>query len=210
MRPVLHPPALYERGPNAPESRRVRVAHAVDELLRALGYALEGEIEGTGRRVADAWLDELVAGEGQDPAEVLRAGAIDLGEGSHGIVVLRDLHVATMCPHHLLPSHGRATVGFLPDRRAAGLGAIAAMVDVAAKRLVLQETLGVSIAHALMDGLSARGAFCRLELTHTCFVTRGERQTGSVVDTLAMLGAFENASMREVAMALLSHRSPAP
>lgn len=195
------------REPSAPtdpsrgEAARQAAADAVEAFLRALGYEISGELVGTGRRVADAWLDELVSGEGSDPAAILREGSLDMGSGPHSVVVLREVAIATMCPHHLLPSHGRATIGYLPARAAAGLGAIARAADACSRRLSLQETLSESIVSALMRGLDAHGAFCKLELVHTCFVARGERQSSSVVETLALRGVFAE-EQRALALAL--------
>lgn len=183
------------------EDKRRLAAAAINEFLCALGYRLEGELVGTGQRVADAWLDELVSGEHTDPAACLRAGSLDLGEGTHGVVVLHDVALATMCPHHLMPSHGYATIGYLPKRLAAGLGTIAEAAHSCARRLALQEQLGETIASALEQGLDADGSFCRLRLVHTCFIARGERQAASVVDTLALRGVFAG-PMRDVALAL--------
>lgn len=172
-------------------NKRERAAKAIEEFLDALGYRSEGELVGTGERVADAWIDELVSGEHIDPVALLEEGSLDLGPGPHGVVVLRKLAVAAMCPHHLLPSLGEATVGYVPRRRAAGLGAIAKVVEVCSRRLVLQERLGVHIASALSEGLDAEGAFCRLRLTHTCFSVRGERQSEAIVETLSTTGSFD-------------------
>lgn len=179
---------------------RGRASRAIEEFLAALGYSIEGELVGTGQRVADAWADDLVSGHGVDAVQLLREGALDLGEGEHGAVVLRDISLATMCPHHLLPSHGRATIGFLPKRLAAGLGSIAEAATTCARRLALQESLGEEIAQTVMTALDARGAFCRLELTHTCFVARGERQAGSTLETLALRGVFLS-ELRDLALA---------
>ncbi len=170
---------------------RERAARAVEDFLRALGYDVKGELAGTGARVADAWIDELVCGERVDPMRLLENGSIDIGPGPHGAVVLRGIHVATMCPHHLLPAHSTATVGYLPGRRVAGIGVIAEVVDALARRLTLQETLGRDIARALQDGLYAEGAFCRLDLTHGCFSLRGEKQHNARVETLVLLGRFD-------------------
>jgi GTP cyclohydrolase I len=169
---------------------RARAARAIEEFLRALGHPGEGELRGTGERVAEAWDEDLLAGEGVDLEALVAGGAIDLGIGEPGLVGLRGIEVASMCPHHLMPSHGRAAVAFAPGRRAAGLGTLAQLVHAAARRLVLQESLGATVAEAMVKGLGARGALCRLEMTHTCLVARGERQAGAVVDTIAYAGSF--------------------
>jgi GTP cyclohydrolase I len=184
---------------------RARAARAIEDFLRALGHELDGELVGTGTRVADAWIDELLAGEDQDPVALLREGSLDLGEGPRGVVVLSDLATSTVCPHHLLPSHGRATIAYLPRRRAAGLGTLSQAVDALARRLTLQETLGEQIAAALLEGLEAEGALCRLDLAHTCFVARGERQAGAIVTTLALAGSFADRD-RELALASIAGR----
>ncbi len=163
-------------------------ARAIEAFLRALGHDLSGELVGTPERVAEAWLTELARGELEDPVAILREGTLEAGV-DRGPIVLRRLHVSTMCPHHLLPSHGFATVGYFPNRKIAGLGAIYAALDACARRLILQESLGDLVAESLLRGLDARGSFCRLTLTHTCFVARGEKQAGALVDTLTWKGS---------------------
>jgi GTP cyclohydrolase I len=184
---------------------------AVDELLRSFGLEPAGELAETAERVAEAWDEDLLAGQGVDLAARLGAGALDLGDGPHGIVGLRGISVATMCPHHLMPSHGSASVAFAPVRRGAGLGALADLVRTAGQRLVLQETLGADVARALVRALGARGALCRLELVHTCLAARGEREASAVVDTVAFAGAFEpGGELHGAALAWLGERrSPA-
>ncbi|MFO0549191.1 MAG: GTP cyclohydrolase I [Polyangiaceae bacterium] len=186
---------------------RERAARAIEDFLRALGCPIEGELVGTGKRVADAWADEFLSGAGVEPAALLAAGSLDLGEGPHGPVVLRAIAISTMCPHHLLPSQGTATIGYQPTRLAAGLGTIAQAVDACARRLTLQETLGQEIADALVAGLGAAGSFCRLELRHTCFSNRGERQANAIIDTVAFGGAWASSPARESALALAVSRA---
>jgi len=183
---------------------RERAAAAIHAFLDALGVELSGELKGTPERVASAWIDELLGGLDGDPAAVLREGSLDLGEGPHAVVSVSAIAVSTICPHHLLPSHGFAEIAYLPSRRAAGLGAIAEAANVLARRPTLQESLTADIANAVMEGLSARGAACRLELSHTCFIARGERQPSSVVRTLSLVGTFLDVDR---ALALAAMRS---
>ncbi|TXR46493.1 GTP cyclohydrolase I [Phyllobacterium endophyticum] len=182
-----------------------RAARAIDEFLHALGFSTDGELSQTGALVAKAWDEDLLQGEGVPLAPLIRSGCLDLGEGPHGIAGLRGIDVTSMCPHHLMPSHGSATVAYLPDRLAPGLGKVSQLVHTASRRLVLQETLGLEIAKALCDGLGARGALCRLEMSHTCLISRGERQSRAIFDTVAFAGSFnEDCSDRSLVLAWLN------
>jgi GTP cyclohydrolase I len=184
---------------------RVRAARAIEEFLRAMGHAPDGELARTGELVAEAWDSDVLEGVGADVAALLRDGALELPGGEQGIVGLRGIDVTSMCPHHLMPSHGVAAVAYRPAKLGAGLGRIAQVVHLSARRLVLQETLGLDVARAVVDGLGARGALCRLELRHTCLVARGERQLRSICDTVAFAGSFgEGGPDHAAALAWLS------
>lgn len=167
-------------------------AEAIDAFLRALGHEPVGELAGTGARVAAAWCDELLDGYGVEPAEILRDGSMDAGRGDHGPVVVRDLAVTTVCPHHLLPAHGTATVAYIPNRRLAGIGTIARVVDALAHRLALQEQIGEAIVRNIRNELEPHAALCILSLTHSCLIGRGERKSGSVVETMAIEGEYRH------------------
>src|SRR5580692_5333066 len=133
---------------------RRAAARAIEDFLRALGHEPEGDLEGTGERVADAWADDLLEGESIDAAAVLREGSIE-GYAGGGLVVVRDLAVTTMCPHHLLPAHGTGLVAYLPGERIAGIGTLAHVVDALSRRLTLQERIGARVVSLLEDELGA-------------------------------------------------------
>src|SRR4029078_8125346 len=101
----------------------------MEEFVRALWQEIEGDLRVTAERVADAWADDLLEGEAIDAAAVLREGSIPIDAGDAGLVVVLDLAVTTMCPHHLLPAHGTAFVAYVPGDRVAGTGTIAHVVD---------------------------------------------------------------------------------
>lgn len=179
-------------------------ARAVHELLRALGHdpADNPELADTGRRVAEALHRDLLAGHRVQVGELLRAGLCE-AEGPSGLVVVRDLAVATLCPHHLMPALGTASVAYLPGTQVVGLGTLAALVDACARRLTLQESIGASVVDALMQHAGATGAWCRLSLVHACLAARGERQAGARVDTTAVRGDLDTSAGRErLALAL--------
>jgi GTP cyclohydrolase I len=164
-------------------------AQALRAFLLALGLPVDAdpELSGTPERAARAWRDEFLDGYRRSAAAVL-AEALPSSERS--MVVLADLSFATMCPHHLLPSVGRATVGYLPGGRIVGLGALVQLVECFAHRLVLQETLGRQVADALVEHLGARAAGVVLEGRHACLTQRGERQAAAVVVTQSFAGRW--------------------
>jgi GTP cyclohydrolase I len=183
-------------------------ARAIADFLQALGYDLtRPDLKDTPARVAEAFGSELLTGERVDVAELVRAGS-DLNSGGvSGLVVVRDIAVSTICPHHLLPALGRASVAYLPGERLLGLGTIARVVDWASRRLALQESVGDAVVQALLQHAGARGAFCRLELLHSCLVARGAEQPDARLITVARGGELSGeARNQELALALTSPR----
>jgi GTP cyclohydrolase I len=163
---------------------REAAARAIDAFLQALGRNAEREPElaGTGARVAAAFADDLLRGYAVDVDALLSQSVI---AGRSGLVIVRDIPVATTCPHHLLPGAGLATVAFAPDRRLLGIGTVAQLVEAFARRLTLQEQIGEEVVGALEKHLAPRWVACRLVLSHGCMTVRGERVHGAKVETVA-------------------------
>jgi GTP cyclohydrolase I len=185
---------------------REAAALAIEGFLRALGLdpKREPELAGTGARVAAAFADELCDGYAVDVAALLAKNvlAMTAAAESSEIVIVRDLPVTTMCPHHLMPAMGVATVAFAPRKRLVGLGAIAELVDAYAHRLTLQEVVGERVVAALMEHVQPAWAGCRLLLLHSCVVARGGRKHGVRVETVALPGTMD-AATRAVALQAL-------
>lgn len=176
------------RKPSAPAIDRQAAARAIDDFLRALGRssALEPELVGTGERVAEAYANELCAGYAVDVDAL--AAEHTLTSSSTGVVLLRRLPLATLCPHHLLPAEGFASIAYQPAGRLMGLGGIAGVVEALARRLVLQEDLGEQVATALAQALSPTWLLVHLQLRHGCLRLRGSRSHGALVDTFTRRG----------------------
>lgn len=173
-----------------------RAAKAIDEFLRAVGAPLDDpELASTGRRVAEAFAHDLLAGYREDPAAIL---ADSTASDAPGLVIVSGIATATMCPHHLMPATGVVHVAYLPGERVVGLGALARLVDCFARRLILQEDLGRAIAGSLERDLGARGAAAIVDLSPTCLTARGDRRHGARAITMAYTGAIaEQASFQE-------------
>jgi len=174
-----------ERGFDSEGARR-----AIALFLESLGYDPdEPQLRDTPQRVAEAFASELLRGRTVDVRELLLGGS-EVTTASAGLVLVRSIAVVTVCPHHMLPGLGTATVAYLPGERLVGLGTIARLVDACARRLTLQENIGEDVAGALMDHAGARGAYCRLELLHTCMATRGAEQPEARLVTVSRRGAL--------------------
>jgi GTP cyclohydrolase I len=179
---------------------RKAAASAIEAFLRAIGRdpAREPELASTGARVTDAFVDELCDGYEVNVAALLRENRVP---GTTSIVVVRDAPFTTMCPHHLLPATGRATVAFAPGESLVGIGTLVKLVDAFAHRLALQESIGEEVCAALMEQLQPRWAGCRLIMEHACLVARGERRHGARVETIALRGEPDEATR------MLAHRA---
>lgn len=168
-------------------------AQGIATFLRALGFEDRPELAGTPERVAEAFAHELLRGEKVDLAELLREGSEPATASTSGLVVVRDISVVAVCPHHLLPAVGRATVAYLPGQRLLGLGTVARLAQACSQRLALQEAVGDAVVNALLTHAGAKGAFCRLALLHTCLATRGAEQPEARLVTVARGGSLATA-----------------
>ena len=145
------------------------------------------------------------------PGELVRQGSCEAPKAAKsGPVAVTQIAVATLCPHHLLPALGVAHVVYLPGAKLLGIGTISALVDACARRLTLQEAIGQDVVAALMEHAGARGAYCELELEHSCLRARGERQAAALVRSSARAGEFAHpGALTEIALAL-GHTRSAP
>ena len=180
-----------------------RAARAIESFLDALGVPVSSdpELRDTGRRVAEAFANDLLEGYSLDPAAILAEATSSSAEG---LVVVTGIATTAICPHHLLPASGVVHVGYLPGSKVVGLGAIARLVDCFARRLVLQEDLGQRVAGALVEHLGALGAGAVVDLVPTCMTARGGRRHGSRAVTTAWSGvmASEAAARQELLAAV--------
>lgn len=174
---------------------------AIADFLRALDRDAEREPElvGTPARVVEAFADELLRGYGVDLGALVESGSTEAKTSPGGVVALRDISVATVCPHHLMPGLGRANVVYKPGARVLGLGAIARLVDACARRLALQETIAEDVVKAFLEHAGARGAYCEITLVHGCLSARGACQANARATSFSRSGEL---SETEVLLAL--------
>ncbi len=108
------------------------------------------------------------------------------------------------CEHHLLPFHGVAHVGYIPQNgQVAGLSKLARLVELYARRPQVQERLTQQVADALMEGIDARGVIVVTECDHMCMAMRGVKKAQSRTVTSAVRGCMRDAATRTEAMSLI-------
>ena len=181
------------------------VAKAVLDLLVAIGEDPEREgLKDTPERVARAY-EEMFRGLHMTADDVL-ATTFDIGHDE--MVLVRDIELYSTCEHHLVPFHGVAHIGYIPNEngRITGLSKLARLVDVFAKRPQVQERLTTQIADSLMRILEPRGVIVVLEAEHLCMSMRGVRKPGAKTMTSAVRGAMLVPATRAEAMSLILGR----
>ncbi|MBE1588654.1 GTP cyclohydrolase I FolE [Nonomuraea angiospora] len=183
-----------------------RIEKAVREILYAIGEDPDRDgLLDTPARVARA-MAEQYSGLGQKPEDVLtKVFDVDHDE----MVLVRDIEVYSTCEHHLVPFHGVAHVGYIPNDRGqvTGLSKLARLVDVFARRPQVQERMTSQIADALMRVLEPRGVIVVVEAEHLCMTMRGVRKPGAKTVTSAVRGDFRTSDKtRSEAMALILGR----
>ena len=182
-----------------------RAEQAVRELLIAVGEDPDRDgLRDTPARVARAYR-EVFAGLHMQAEDVLTT-TFDAGHDE--MVIVRDIELFSTCEHHLVPFHGQAHVGYIPNEngRITGLSKLARLVDVFARRPQVQERLTSQVADALMRILEPRGAIVVIEAEHLCMSMRGVRKPGSKTVTSAVRGSLLHPATRAEAMALIQVR----
>jgi GTP cyclohydrolase I len=167
-----------------------RIAAAVRVILEAVGEDPDREgLRDTPRRIAEMY-GELLSGLRADPLALLDVG---FEEDHHEMIVVKDIPFYSLCEHHLLPFHGAAHVGYIPNGRIVGISKIARLVEALARRPQVQERLTSQVADLFCEGgLRSRGAAVVIEAEHLCMTMRGVKKPGSRVVTSATRGIFRD------------------
>ena len=163
------------------------------------GYGLDIDNQhfvGTPKRVAKAYAEifEGIWDTDKQVEEILSTAFVsDMDQ----MIIVKDIHVFSMCPHHLLPTEMYIDVAYLPNGYVLGLSKLPRLVEVLAKRPVIQEQLTEEITTHLMS-IKANGAAARVSGQHFCMRMRGVKKPEATMITTSVVGAFrDDQSTRE-------------
>ena len=200
-------PPVEEKGEEVSERRAAdvdleKIARGVRLILEGIGEDPERPgLQRTPERVAQMY-EELTAGMREDPRELV----VPLpGDTHEEMVILKDIHLASICEHHLAPFVGKCHIAYIPKNgRILGLSKLARLAEAFARRLQVQERLTQEIADTLYEGLKPLGVMVVIEAEHTCMTLRGVKKPGALTVTSAVLGGFRrDPRTRAEAMALI-------
>ena len=182
-----------------------KIERGVRLILEGVGEDAErAGLQQTPRRVAEMYA-ELTAGMREDPVEHVKPLP---GDRHDEMVIVKEIHFASLCEHHLAPFVGKCHIAYIPkEGRIVGLSKLARLVESFARRLQVQERLTSEIADTLFEGLKPVGVMVVMEAEHTCMTIRGVKKPGAVTITSAIRGGFrKDPRTRAEAMALIREK----
>lgn len=177
-----------------------KAAHYIFKGLEQMGLDISDvNFKDTPKRVSRAYYEifEGVENTEEKVKEILSTSFPS--EGMNNMIIATNIVAFSMCPHHLLPVEYHINVGYVPqkDGSVLGISKLSRLVQILAKRPVLQETLGEDIVKALMS-INAQGAGVSIAGRHMCMRMRGIKDPNASIYTQSMAGCFmDNHACRE-------------
>jgi GTP cyclohydrolase I len=161
---------------------------AYANFLTAVGfdYTADRQTEDTPRRVAKAWLKDLIVGSVTNEPNIT---TFPNDEGYDGLVIQSGIPITSMCAHHNLAFTGFATVAYVPGEMVIGLSKLNRIVEWFARRPQMQESLTQQIHDYIADKMDCKSVAVSIACKHTCCSHRGIKHA-SVMSTNKFSGVF--------------------
>jgi GTP cyclohydrolase IA len=168
-----------------------KVAEAMRAMLRELGALSEPsylDISRTPERVARMYVRELLSSYSPDAYAKLLVDFTMFDAPNDEMVLEQGIPFTSLCAHHLLPFYGEVHVGYIPNKKVAGLSKIPRAVNFFSRKLQMQERLTGEVADFIHKTLRAEGTIVLMDARHLCMETRGIRVSGVKTKTSALRG----------------------
>jgi GTP cyclohydrolase IA len=181
------------------DERKVRL---ISDYLKSYGIDLDDpNFKDTPKRVVRMH-KELFYGLTADGKSQIKAMlSRKFPSNNKDMVIIRDMRISSLCPHHLSPVRIRCSVAYIPNgKEVIGLSKIPRIVEIMSKRPVLQETLTQDIADTLFKGLDALGVMVIMRGEHSCIIDRGVKSYSETI-TSALRGVFLNPGDNKISSA---------
>lgn len=156
--------------------------------LQSRGIELDKNFEGTSERVAKLF-EELVWPRAEILGELQKAFSKTFPAEYSEMLVVQDIKVHTLCPHHLLPCTFSVNIGYVPKDKVLGLSKFARVAKILAKKPILQEQYTSELVGSIQENLEPQGVAVYVRGRHSCMEVRGIEQD-SVIITSSLTGCF--------------------
>ena len=178
-----------------------KIIVAVRTILKAIGEDVNRDgLKETPSRIASMY-EEIFAGIAQDPRKELKTYRT---KNEDEMIIMKDIPFYSICEHHLLPFFGKAHVVYIPkENRITGFSSLVRVIEIMAKKPLMQERLTHEIADFLMANLKPLGVLVVIEAEHLCLSMIGVKKSGMLTVTSAIRGAMRSAATRAEALSLI-------
>jgi len=158
-------------------------------FLESMGfdYKADPQTIDTPRRVAKAWLKDLIVGS---VSEAPTMTVFPNEERYDGVVIQTGIPIVSLCAHHNLPFTGYASVAYVPAKNVVGLSKLNRICDFYARRPQMQESLTQQIHKHLSEKLECESVAVSISSKHMCCSNRGIKHPTSTMTTNKFSGVF--------------------
>lgn len=118
-------------------------------------------------------------------------------DGYGSMLVVKDIDVWALCPHHFLPCQFRVFIGYIPSGKVLGLSKFARIAETLARRPVIQEQYSTEVADVIEGRLKPKGVAVYVVGRHGCMTSRGVKQHSDVVTSVVRGDFLKEAATRE-------------
>jgi GTP cyclohydrolase I len=171
------------------EKMIIEASEHYGKFLKSMGFdhTADPQTIDTPRRVAKAWLKDLVIGSiSEEPSMTVFPNE----ENYSGVVIQTGIPVVSLCAHHNLPFTGYASVAYVPGEKIVGLSKLNRVVDWFARRPQMQESLTQQIHSFLSNKLECTSVAVSISSKHMCCSNRGIKHPTSTMTTNKFSGVF--------------------
>lgn len=159
--------------------------------------------EGTARRVAKMYMQEVFSGRYVQPPEITE---FPNAEALNELMIVGPITVRSACSHHLCPIIGKLWIGILPEKQTnvIGLSKYARLAEWVMGRPQIQEEAVVQLADLIQEKTRPDGLALVMQATHYCMAWRGVKDMNSRMINSIMRGAFlRNSDLRKEFLSLI-------